>query len=274
MLDAHQHFWKYDARQYPWIQPEWAIRRDFLPADLQPLLARTGLGGSIAVQARQSLEESRWLLQLANQYPFVQGVVGWVDLQAERVEEQLAELSRRPRFVGVRHVVQDERDDRFLLRPQFRRGLAKLRQFDLTCDMLIVPRQLPAAIELAGEFPDQPFVLDHLAKPLIRDAVMNPWREQIRELARWPNVSCKVSGMVTEAKWKEWRSDDFRPYLDVVFEAFGARRLMYGSDWPVCTLAASYEQVFGLVDEYTRAMSVAEREAFLGGNAARFYGVQ
>jgi L-fuconolactonase len=272
-IDSHQHFWRYDPAEYPWIKSDWPIRRDFLPNDLEPLLAAVGIEGCIAVQARQTLEESCWLVQVANEHPIVKGVVGWVDLRSEGVEEQLADLSRHPKFVGVRHVVQDEPDDRFMTRPEFMRGIGKLKQFRLKYDILIFPKQLPAAIELAGRFSDQPFVLDHIAKPLIRDGALQSWREQIFELAKFPNVSCKVSGMITEAKWQEWNTKDFTPYLDVVFEAFGPDRVMYGSDWPVCLLAGSYERAFGIVDDYTRQFSIEDREKFFGGNAARFYGL-
>jgi L-fuconolactonase len=250
-----------------------ALRRDYLPTDLQPLLARVQLDGSIAVQAQQTLDETRWLLQLADQYPFIKGVVGWVDLRSERVDDALAELSRHPRFVGVRHVVQDEPDDLFLVRPDFLRGLGRLKDYALTYDLLIYPRQLPAAIALVQRFPEQMYVLDHLAKPIIRNGLLSPWREWIRELAKAPLVFCKVSGMVTEAQWQHWRKDHFRPYLDVIFEEFGPERLMFGSDWPVCTLAGSYEQVYDLVESYTRSLSPDRREQLFGGNAASFYGI-
>lgn len=270
-LDSHQHFWTYDAGRYPWIPQGSALHRDWLPEDLAPLLAKTGLEGSIAVQARQSIEESRWLLELAEQDPSIKGVVGWVDLQSDAVEDELARFARHPKFVGVRHVVQDEPDADFMLRPAFLRGIGRLRQFKLTYDILIFPRQLPAAIELARRFPEQRFVLDHLAKPLIRDGTISPWREQIRELAASPNVWCKVSGMITEADPANWKPLDFKPYLDVVFEAFGEGRLMFGSDWPVCLLAGSYEQAHELVNVYVRSMSGEARGRLFGGNAARFY---
>jgi L-fuconolactonase len=197
--------------------------------------------------------------------------VGWVDLQSDRVEEQLAELARHPRFVGVRHVVQDEPDDNFLLRPAFQRGIGKLRQFNLAYDLLVFPKQLPAAIQLVANFPEQRFVLDHIAKPPIAAGTLSPWREQLRELAKATNVWCKVSGMVTEAKWDGWRADDFRPYLDVVFAAFGVERLMFGTDWPVATLAGSYEQVHRLAADYTQSLTAEARAQFFGGNAAEFY---
>ena len=273
-LDSHQHFWRYDATQYPWIPPGSPLQRDWLPADLALLQVPLGFTGSIAVQARQSLAESHWLLGLADADPRVAGVVGWVDLQADDVEEPLAPLARHPKFVGVRHVVQDEPDDQFMLRPSFLRGLGRLRQFGLTYDLLIYPKQLPAALEVVRQFPGQPFVLDHIAKPLIRENVLNPWRRQIRELAAFPNVQCKVSGMVTEADHAAWRPEHFRPYLDEVFAAFGPDRLMFGSDWPVCLLAGSYEQVYRLAADYVtdvaRWDAVAQAK-FFGGNCARFY---
>ena len=266
-LDSHQHFWKYDPAQYPWMTDKLArLRRDFLPPDLEPLLAAAKLDGCIVVQARQTVEESKWLLQLADKYPIIKGVVGWVDLRAENVEEDLAALSQNPKFVGVRHVTQDEPDDRFHMRPDVVRGIGKLKQFDLTYDILIFPKQLPAAIELAQKFPDQPFVLDHIAKPPIAAGELEPWRTQIRELAQNRNVMCKISGMVTEASWTNWESDDFEPYLDVVTEAFGPNRLMYGSDWPVCLLAAEYKQVYELV-----LNKFGEDQGIFGANCARFY---
>ena len=272
-LDSHQHFWSYDAAQYPWIPQGSPLHRDWLPDDLAPLLHAAGLDGCIAVQARQTVEESRWLLLLADHAAIIKGVVGWVDLRSELVEEQLTELAPHAKFRGVRHVVQDEPDDRFMLGAEFQRGIGKLKAFGLTYDLLIFPKQLPAAIELVQRFPEQPFVLDHIAKPFIKDGTLEPWVAQIRELAKASNVMCKVSGMVTEAKHGAWLAEDFRPYLDVVFECFGSERLMYGSDWPVCLLSATYAQQFGLVADYTRNLAPAQRDAFFGGNAARFYGV-
>ena len=270
-LDAHQHFWSYDAAQYPWIPPGSALHRHWLPDDLAPLLAAAGLEGCIAVQARQSVEESRWLLGLAERHPIIKGVVGWVDLRSAKVGEVLGELARHPRFVGVRHVVQDEPDDDFMLGADFLRGIGELRAHRLAYDILIFPRQLPAAIALARRFPEQPFVLDHIAKPAIKSGALSPWREQIRELAQSPNVLCKISGMVTEANAQAWQPADFRPYLDVVWEAFGEDRLMYGSDWPVCRLAAEYAQVFALVRDYLAQFPAPVQAKVLGGSAARFY---
>jgi len=272
-IDSHQHFWSYDASQYPWIPKGSPLERDWLPPDLAPLLAAAGLDGCVAVQAQQSLAESHWLLELAEHYSIIKGVVGWVDLRAPDVESDLAALAKHPKFRGVRHVVQDEPDDHFMLGAEFLRGLGKLHAFGLTYDLLVFPRQLPAAIEVVRRFPSQPFVVDHIAKPEIKAGALSPWREQLRELAKFPNVSCKISGMVTEADHATWKEADFAPYLEVVIAAFGEDRLMYGSDWPVCLLAGSYPRVFELGGTAARGMSAGGREKFFGDNAARFYGL-
>lgn len=272
-IDAHQHFWRFDRAEYPWIPAGSALERDWLPHDLAPLLLAAQLDGCVAVQARQSLAESHWLLSLAEASPLIKAVVGWVDLQSEQVGDQLAELTRHPRFRGVRHVAQDEPDDRFLVRPEVVRGIARLAEFGLTYDLLIFPRQLPAAIELVGRFPHQPFVLDHIAKPPLRTGELSPWHEQLRELAAFPNVMCKLSGMVTEADHARWQPGDLRPFLDGVFAAFGPERLMYGSDWPVCLLAADYDRQLAVVRDYVREHCRAAEPAIFGGNAAQFYGL-
>ena len=271
-IDSHQHFWNYGSKEYPWITDQLRrIRQDFLPADLAPELAKFKIDGTIAVQARSTLEESRWLLNLADHYSSIKGVVGWVDLQSDKVEEQLGELVKHPRFAGVRHVVQDEPDDNFMLRSDFLRGVGKLKQFNLAYDILIYPKQLPAAIKLVEKFPEQRFVLDHIAKPFIKTGVISPWEEQIQELAQAKNVFCKISGMVTEASWNEWKTADFSPYLDVVCEAFGEDRLMFGSDWPVCLLSASYERVWGIANEYLRKLPARCCQKILGENTVKFY---
>lgn len=271
LLDAHQHFWRHDAAQYPWISKGSPLHRDWLPGDLAELQRPLGIAGSIAVQARQSLAESDWLLGLADADPRVRAVVGWVDLRSPRVEEDLERLARHPRFAGVRHVVQDEPDDRFLLGADFLRGVGKLARFGLRYDVLIYARQLPATIEFVGKFPELPMVLNHIAKPDIKAGALLPWREQIRALARAPHLMCKVSGLVTAADPALWKPDDIRPFLDVIFEAFGPERILWGSDWPVCLLAASYERAFRLVDDYATQLTSAERAALFGGNCARFY---
>jgi L-fuconolactonase len=276
-IDAHQHFWHYSAAEYPWIGPGMErLARDYLPADLSPQLAAAGLAGSVAVQARQSLAETRWLLDLADAHPLVKGVVGWVDLQSDRVAEELAAFVGRPGFVGVRHVVQDEPDPRFLLGERFVRGLRQLAPLGLTYDLLLYPPQLSAAVELAGLLPEQPFVLDHLAKPRVREGVaaaLEPWQGDLVALARHGNVTCKLSGLVTEAVWQGWQRSDFTPYLEAALDAFGPERLMFGSDWPVCLLAAEYADVAGIVSDFLGRLSAAEQEAILGGTARRFYGL-
>jgi L-fuconolactonase len=273
-LDAHQHFWKYSPVDYGWINDEMAaLKRDFLPCDLGPLLAASGFDGCVAVQARQSLEETRWLLELAEQNDFIKGVVGWVDLCSVELPEQFERFARHPKLVGVRHVVQDEPDDEFILRTEFRRGIARLAEFGLAYDLLIHPRHLPIAAKLVREFPKQRFVLDHIAKPAIANGLMQPWKRGLRELAKFENVHCKLSGMVTEARWRQWSAKDFKPYLDVVFEAFGAERLMMGSDWPVCTLSGDYADVMAIVLKWMETIPTAARDGVLGLNCARFYGI-
>ena len=248
------------------------LRRDFMPDDLRPLLNGLGFDGSIAVQARQTLEETEWLLELVEKNDFIKGVVGWLDLRSPALPEQLEKHGRHPKLVGARHVVQDEPDDEFVLRPEFRAGISQLAEFDLAYDLLVFPRQLPSALRLAMDFPDQRFVLDHVAKPSIRTGEITAWAKDLRALAQAPNVHCKLSGLVTEADWKGWKPEDFRPYLDVAVEAFGTERLMIGSDWPVCTVAGDYGSTMGMVLDYLRQFSAETREGILGGNCARFYG--
>lgn len=274
-LDAHQHFWIHNPAEHTWMNDAMGVlKRNYLPTDLKPLLDANGFDGCIAVQARQNLEETRWLLELAAQNSFIKGIVGWVDLRDEAVNAQLEWFASNKLLKGVRHVVQDEPDDRFLLGDAFKRGVGMLSRFGLVYDVLVYPKQLAAAVEFVRALPEQPFVLDHIAKPLIREGRMEPWATEIRALAESENVSCKLSGMVTEAKWRGWKPEDFRPYLDVVLEAFGPERLMVGSDWPVCMLSAEYGEAIGLVKEYIARLSAAEQAAILGGTCARVYGVR
>jgi len=271
-IDSHQHFWRYSPTEHVWMTEEMAaIRRDFLPGDLHPLLEKTGFDGCVAVQARQSLEETRWLLDLAAEHGFIRGVVGWVDMRSADLPAQLAELAVDPKLVGVRHVVHDEPDDGFMLGARFQGGLSRLRDHDLAYDLLLFPRHLPVAVKLVSKFPDQRFVLDHIAKPAIAGGLVSPWREDLRELARYPHVSCKLSGMVTEARWRQWERGDFTRYLDIVLEAFGPERVMIGSDWPVCTLSASYEATMGLVIGYVATHAPGHAPGILGANCARIY---
>jgi L-fuconolactonase len=271
-IDAHQHFWRYDPLQYGWIDERMArLRRDFLPADLEPELRAAGFDACVAVQARTSLEETEWLLDLADRHPFIAGVVGWVDLLSPEVRSQLARFAGRRKLVGVRHVVQSEPDDRFLLRPDFQRGIDMLLEVGLAYDILIYPRHLPAAVEFARRFAGHSLVLDHLAKPDIRGGEMRSWERHLRELAACSNVMAKLSGLVTEADWAGWTPAQIRPCLDVAFSAFGAERLMIGSDWPVCLVASGYGRTLDLVRDYLRERPPAEQEAVLGGNAARLW---
>ncbi len=271
-IDAHQHFWRYDEREYGWIDDSMAaLRRDFLSEDLKPEMERNGFQGCVAVQARQTLEETRWLLELAERAPFILGVVGWVDLRSPRLRFELRSLAGQSKLVGVRHIVQSEPDERFLLQPDFLRGIAMLEEFDLAYDILIYPRHLTVAAEFVTRFPRQRFVLDHLAKPPIKSGGLDSWARGIRKLAAFENVFCKVSGLVTEADWQAWKPENMRPYLDLAFECFGPSRLMIGSDWPVCTVAAPYSRVMDIVKDYLRTYAAEERDAVLGGNAAKFW---
>ena len=271
-IDSHQHFWRYNAAEYGWINESMsALRRDFLPTDLRGEMSGAAVDACVAVQARQTLGETRWLLELADAYPFIAGVIGWIDLQADDAAEQLDGFADRAKLVGVRHIVQAEADDRFMLRPQFCRGISLLEDRNLTYDILIYPKHLPVAAELVSRFTRQIFVLDHLAKPQIRAGEMREWEEGIRALATFPLVFCKLSGLVTEADWERWTLDDLRPYLDVAFECFGAHRLLAGSDWPVCTVAAEYGRTVELVENYMADRPAAERDAVMGANAARLW---
>lgn len=276
-IDSHQHFWNYSPEEYEWMSQDSLapLRYDRLPEDLKALQTEVGYAGSVAVQARQKVEESAWLLALADQHPeVVLGVVGWLDLRSRDVVDQLAEFAAHPRFKGVRHVVQDEVDPNFMLGKDFQNGIAQLSDFKLTYDILIFPHQLDAAIGLAREFPEQPFVLDHVAKPVIRDGEMEPWRTKICELANHQNVHCKISGMVTEATWDSWKPEDLDPYMDIVVEAFSPSRLMVGTDWPVCTLAASYQEVTGYFNQYFSTFSEDEKDRIFSRNVYDFYSLQ
>jgi L-fuconolactonase len=271
-LDAHQHFWHYDPAEHVWMTDEMeALKQDYLPQDLHPLLKATGFDGTIAVQARQNLQETEWLLELLDQYAFIKGVVGWVDLRSPEISGQLEQYARHPKFKGVRHVVHDEPDDQFMLLPEFQRGIAALKPFKLTYDLLLFYRHLPVAIKLVEKFPEQPFVVDHIAKPVIKDNMISPWKEDIEKLANYEHVFCKLSGMVTESHWRQWRPEDFTPYLDIVLEAFGPNRVMIGSDWPVCTLCGDYRSVMHIVIDYIQQFPAETREKILGGNCAQFY---
>jgi L-fuconolactonase len=269
-VDAHQHFWRYTPEAYPWIGPE-ALRQDYLPEDLKPLLGAAGFDGTVVVQARSTWDENRWLLSLADEHPFIKGVVGWADLLVPDLEERLAPSVARDKFCGVRCGIVPTDHDPDRPHPDFLRGVGSLTEAGLTFDLLIRPPQLPLARALVQAAPGQRFVLDHIAKPRVKEQVVEPWATEIRALAALPNVACKVSGMVTEADRSVWKLDDFTPYLDVVFDAFGPDRLMIGSDWPVCRQAASYKLTMGVVLAYIASLSEDEKSAVLGDTARRWY---
>ena len=271
-IDSHQHFWIYNQYEYAWIDDSMAaIRRDFLPRDLRPELEANGFAGSVVVQTRQTVAETGWLLELADANPWIVGVIGWADLQADDIRGRLQQLASNPKLAGLRHVVQAEPDDRFLLRPEFMRGIAALAEFDLAYDLLIYAKHLPVAHEFVLQFPHQRFVLDHLAKPPIKSGDLDAWARGIRRLAEFPNVFCKLSGLVTEADWQEWTPEQIVPCLDLAFECFGADRLMIGSDWPVCLVASQYSRVMNLVKDYIRDKPREAQASVLGGNAQRFW---
>lgn len=272
-IDAHQHFWRYSPAEYGWIDEGMAqLRRDFLPEHLLPIRSGCGIDGTIAVQARQSLAETQWLLQLASRFPWIRGVVGWVDLCSPLCGHQLDAFARDPRLVGIRHVLQAEPDD-YSARPEFRRGIAVLEQRKLVYDVLVYHPQLPAALALCRQFPGTTFVLDHLGKPPARSGERAPWQRELRELAALPNVHCKLSGLVTEADPAQWTRESLRPWFAAAIEAFGPERLMFGSDWPVCLLASAYDRWLGTVEHWLAGCSAKDRAAVLGGTAMRVYGL-
>jgi L-fuconolactonase len=275
IIDAHHHFWTYTPEEYGWIDDSMAaLRRDFLPADLHATLAAAGVDAAISVQARQSLEETAWLLGMAEQHDFLAGVVGWVPLTDPGVEQILEHFTSRPKLKAIRHIVQGEPDGRFLLRDNFNRGIRALTACGLVYDILIYERHLPVAIEFVDRHPRQLFVLDHIAKPRIRDGSLEPWRSNLRELARRENVFCKLSGVATEADFLNLTPDNrdqLRPYMNAALEAFGPRRIMFGSDWPVCLAALPYADWFAMVNDAIGGFSESEREWVLGGTAAQAY---
>ncbi|MFN0128125.1 MAG: amidohydrolase family protein [Verrucomicrobiales bacterium] len=271
-IDSHHHFWKYSAAEYPWIDDSMtALRRDFLPDNLKRELDHADIHGVVSVQARQTVGETEWLLSLAEQHHFIKGVVGWVPLAHAGVRSVIEGFAPNPKLKAIRHVVQGEPDDRFILGADFNRGISLLKDFGLAYDILIFERHLPPSIEFVDRHPKQVFVLDHVAKPRIKDNAIEPWRKNMKEMARRENVYCKVSGMVTEADYKKWSEEQLRPYFDVVLEAFGPKRLMFGTDWPVCLVAASYVRWVELVHRFADKLSAAEREWLFGKTAMQAY---
>lgn len=274
-IDAHQHFWNYNPEEFDWIDNHMQVlQKHFLPEHLSPVLKNNQLDGCIAVQARQSEAETDFLLQLAGEHDFIKGVVGWVNLRSPGVEERLAYYSSFSKLKGFRHILQGEPQLDYMLRKDFQYGISLLKKFGFTYDILIFPKHLPYAVELAKKFPEQPFVLDHIAKPDIKSGtVAEDWVQGIRDLAKHQNVFCKLSGMVTEADWNRWKKEDFLKYTDIVLNSFGPQRLMFGSDWPVCLVASPYEDVVAVAAQAVQQFSSVEKEQFWGGNCARFYAI-
>ena len=271
-IDAHLHFWKFNPVRDSWITDDMAvIQKDFLPQDLEAVLKQNGFDGCVVVQSDQSEAENIFQLTNADEYDFIKGIVGWVDLQADNVEERLAYYSSYQKMKGFRHVLQGEQQRNLMLAPYFMNGISKLQQFGFTYDILIFPDQLQYISQFVAAFPNQQFVIDHIAKPNIKEKKIRDWQRDMEAVAKFENVFCKISGMVTEADCNNWKQEGFTPYLDVVVNAFGIKRIMYGSDWPVCLLAGSYENIFGIVKNYFSSFSKDEQDLFFGGNATKFY---
>lgn len=272
IIDAHQHFWNYDRARHGWIDDRMsAIQRDFLPAELKSIYNQHHIDGCVAVQVEQDESENDYFLNLATQYHFIRGIVGWIDLRSRNIEERLDNYRHIPLMKGFRHIVQGEQDPRFMLGDDFCRGVAALGRHQFTYDILVYHHQLPQVTAFIKKFPEQPFIIDHLAKPAIAKGDIDEWRKHMKTIAGYPQVYCKVSGLVTEADWKTWTYNDLAPYLDTVLGAFGPSRLVYGSDWPVCLVAASYERQYSVVREMIASLSASEKAAILGENAIRFY---
>lgn len=272
VIDAHQHFWKFDPVRDSWITDDMSvIQNDFLPEHLKPILQSNGVSGCVAVQADQSESENDFLISHAKQNDFIKGIVGWVNLEADNIEDRLAYYKSFEKVKGFRHVLQGEKQRDFMLRYDFKRGIDKLREFNFTYDILIFPDQLKYATEFVSLFPNQLFIIDHIAKPEIKAKKIEDWKNDIQAIAKYENVHCKISGMITEADWKNWSADDIRPYLDIVVEAFGIKRIVYGSDWPVCLVAGSYTETLNVVRNYFSSFTKNEQEMFFGQNAIKFY---
>jgi L-fuconolactonase len=272
VIDSHHHFWNYNPREYGWISDAMSVlRRDFGPANLMSEISHVGIDAVVSVQARQTIKETLWLLEFANQNDFNRGVVGWVPLISPDVIQSLELYSKNPKLKSVRHVIQDESDDNYILRDDFKHGVSQLAALNLRYDILIFERHLPQTIQFVDRHPKQIFILDHIAKPRIREGVLDPWRKNLRELARRENVYVKLSGVVTEADWNNWTPGQLKPYFDATLEAFGPRRVMFGSDWPVCLVAATYERWVRCVRDYCAAFSPAEQERIFGGTAIEAY---
>lgn len=272
IIDSHQHFWIYEAEKHAWIDDNMkVIRKDFLPEDLKIVYKNNGVDGCVAVQADQTLAETDFLLNLAQKNDFIKGIVGWVDLRAANIDNVLKQYSSFPKLKGFRHVVQGEADHNFMLRPDFLNGIAALEKYNFTYDILIFPHQLGAALELVRRFPNQKFVIDHIAKPYIKDGFYDGWASLMKAISQYPNVYCKLSGMTTEADYNNWTPEQIEPYMQLVLEAFGDNRILFGSDWPVCLVAGNYTKTKELVTNFISQLSSEEQTAIMGGNAVKFY---
>ncbi len=272
IIDAHQHFWKYNSKDFDWITDDMSvIRKDFLPGELLSIYQANNVEGCIAVQVNQAENENDFFLIVANQFDFIKGIVGWVDLMAFDIEDKLAYWHQFKKIKGFRHILQGEKDRALMLQSSFKNGVTALKKFDFTYDILIFPDQLQYALELVNLFPDQKFVIDHLAKPYIKSGEIDQWKKNIEPFKQYENVFCKISGMVTEADWKNHSPETFKPYLDVVTETFGTNKIMFGSDWPVCLVAASYEKVLNITQHYFSSFSSSEKENIFYNNAIEFY---
>ncbi|MCK4879736.1 MAG: amidohydrolase family protein [Bacteroidales bacterium] len=272
MIDTHHHLWNYNLEEYRWMDDSMSVlKRDYLPDELEQELQKAGITGTVVIQARQSLEETRWLLKLADEHWFIEGVVGWLDLRSKGLERELEVFATHSKLVGVRHVIHDEPDDDFMLCPDFIKGIAQLERFDLVYDLLLFPRHLGRAAELVKAFPRQRFVLDHMGKPQIKTGKIEPWKTELEKLAVHSNVWCKLSGMVTEADHKLWQYKELLPYIETVLNTFGPERIMLGSDWPVCRLAGAYSEVLGIVLKFIESMDETDRTKILYQNAIDCY---
>lgn len=272
VIDSHQHFWKYEPVKHSWIDDDMSvIRRDFSPSDLAKVYQENSIDGCVAVQADQTLEETDFLIDLASINNFIKGIVGWVDLRAENIENVLEKYSTDKIVKGFRHVVQGEADHNFLLRPNFSRGISLLEKHNFTYDILVFPHQLGSVLEFVKKFPHQKFVIDHIAKPYIKDGYFEGWATMMTAIGKHENVSCKMSGMVTEADFITWTPEQIHPYMDTVLEAFGSKRILFGSDWPVCLVAGNYSKIKKLTTDFISQLSKIEQNSIMGNNAIEFY---
>lgn len=274
MIDSHQHFWIYNETEYDWMDSRMdVLKRDFLPTDLLPLMQKTGVTATVAVQARRTVEETEWLLKLAEKHSFIAGVVGWLDMESPNFEADLERLADNRLLRGIRELIHDMPDPEYAVKQPHTGAVAALGRYSLTYDLLLRPEHLRAAVQLVDMLPGQPFVVDHLAKPDVRNDGISGWSSDLRALAERPNVYCKVSGLVTEADWDNWTYGQLEPYIDTAFSAFGPDRIMFGSDWPVATCATTYQEVVSVAEQFARKLSRAEQKAFFSSNCRRFYGL-